>query len=258
MGGHQKSRPATVEWLTPPEIIAALGPFELDPATPELQPYPTAIHRYTRADNGLIKPWFGRVWLNPPYTRDEIGLWLARMADHDNGTAFIFARTETDAFFRHVWDRASALLFLRGRTHFHLPDGSRAEQNGGAPTVLCAYGATDAEILAFSGIEGKFVPLVFPRSVLGAAMTNQTWMEALVDWFNGQNGPVSLDELYRAFSDHPKAKDNPNWRAKLRNRLQHGPFERVGRGQWVAAPSLSNDPVDLEDSIELSSPGPGL
>lgn len=253
MGGHQKSRPITVEWLTPPEIIAALGPFELDPATPELQPYPTALHRYTKADNGLIKPWFGRVWLNPPYTRDEIGLWLARMADHNHGTSFIFARTETDAFFRYVWERASALLFLRGRTHFHRPDGRRSKENGGAPTVLCAYGATDAEILAFSGIDGQFVPLRFPRSVLGAAL-DQTWMQALVEWFDTQDGPVALDDLYRAFADHPKAKENPHWRAKLRNRLQHGPFERVARGKWVVARDEDAAAPDAEDCPEIDAP----
>lgn len=231
MSGHHSSRAVTVEWLTPPEIIAALGPFDLDPATPDLQPYPTAIHRYTKADDGLVKPWFGRVWLNPPYTASEIGKWLARMADHGHGTSFIFARTETDAFFRHVWERATALLFLQGRTYFHKPNGERAEHNGGAPTVLCAYGATDAEILAFCGIKGKFVPLIFPKSVLGASI-NQTWMDALVKWADTQDGLIALDDMYRAFADHPKSKENPNWRAKLRNRLQHGPFKRVGRGEW--------------------------
>ena len=261
MGGHQKSRPVTVEWLTPPEIIGALGPFDLDPATPELQPYPTAVHRYTKTDNGLIKPWFGRVWLNPPYTRDEIGRWLARMAEHDRGTSFIFARTETDAFSRYVWERASAVLFLRGRTHFHLPNGQRSEQNGGAPTVLCAYGATDAEILAFSGIEGKFIPLRFPRSVLGAALSNQTWMQALVEWFDTQDGPVSLDDLYRAFADHPKVQENPNWRAKLRNRLQQGPFERVARGKWTAIPQdteavSASDCPELAPALLINSVGP--
>lgn len=246
MGGHHSSRAVTVNWLTPPEIIAAVGPFDLDPATPEMQPYPTAVHRYTKADDGLVQPWFGRVWLNPPYTSGEIGKWLHRMAEHNHGTAFIFARTDTEAFSRYVWQRATALLFLRGRTYFHLPNGQRARQNGGAPTVLCAYGATDADILAFCGIEGQFVPLRFPRSVLGAALTNQSWMQALVEWFGTQDGPVELDDLYRAFANHPKAKENPHWRAKLRNRLQHGPFERVGRGKWAA--TLVPEATDVADA----------
>jgi hypothetical protein len=258
MGGHQSSRAVTVEWLTPPEIIAALGSFELDPATPDLQPYPTAIHRYTKADDGLVKPWFGRVWLNPPYTSSEIAKWLSRMAEHDHGTSLIFARTETDAFFRYVWERATALLFLRGRTYFHKPDGERAEHNGGAPTVLCAYGATDAEILAFSGIEGQFVPLRFPRSVMGKSVVNQTWMHALVEWFDAQEGPVALDDLYRAFADHPKSKENPNWRAKLRNRLQQGPFERVARGKWIASQPELTETTENEDCADPVGPRLGF
>lgn len=154
MGGHHRAKPGTVEWLTPPEIITALGPFDLDPCAPAEQPYPTAQRTFTRLDNGLTRRWKGRVWLNPPYTSGEIALWLARLAEHDHGTALIFARTETDAFFRHVWERAAALLFMRGRLNFHLPDGSRARGNAGAPTVLCAYGATDADILAAAEIDG--------------------------------------------------------------------------------------------------------
>ena len=159
IGGHHSPKAGTVEWLTPPEIIAALGPFDLDPCAPALQPYPTAARTFTRAHNGLLQRWHGRVFLNPPYTNDEIGRWLARMADHNHGTALIFARTETEAFHEYIWQRASGLLFMRGRVNFHLPDGSRARGNAGAPTVLCAYGAADAEILARAALNGHFCRL---------------------------------------------------------------------------------------------------
>lgn len=236
MGGHQSNQPGTVEWLTPPHVIAALGgaeSFDLDPATPDFQPYPTARARYTRADNGLLKPWFGRVYLNPPYTDDEICRWMARLADHGRGTALIFARTETDNFFRWVWERATALLFLRGRLHFHLPDGRRARRNAGAPSVLCAYGQRDADILAFAPLEGRFQPLRLPRSALVLAITG-TWRELLADWFRAHRGPASVDEIYRHFARHPKATANNNLRAKVRQQLQRGPYRRTGRGQWEA------------------------
>jgi hypothetical protein len=52
----------TEEWLTPPGIILALGgadSFDLDPATPAVQPYPTgadALHpRRQRADAALAR-----------------------------------------------------------------------------------------------------------------------------------------------------------------------------------------------------------
>lgn len=42
------------EWLTPPDIIKALGPFDLDPCTPAAQfrPWPTAVNHYSFEDNG--------------------------------------------------------------------------------------------------------------------------------------------------------------------------------------------------------------
>lgn len=237
MSGHHSARAETVEWLTPPEVITALGgatSFDLDPATPAQQPYPTALARYTRADNGLLLPWFGRVWLNPPYSNHEIGKWLARLAEHGHGVALIFARTETDNFFRFVWERASAALFLRGRLNFHHADGRRADHNAGAPSVLCAYGAQDAEVLAFAGLDGKFVPLTMPRGIFIAAVAG-TWRELLAQFFVNQPGPVSIDEIYRAIARHPKAANNNHVRAKVRQELQRGGYRRVGRGQWEAA-----------------------
>jgi hypothetical protein len=226
--------------LTPPAVLAALGPFDLDPCSPIVRPWPTAQHHYTVLDNGLIQPWFGRVWANVPYHRSVIGRWLARMAEHNRGTALIFARTETDAFFRHVWEKASALLSLRGRLDFHTVDGEQALRpsgtpaNAGAPSVLCAYGPRDAEVLAFCGLDGQFVPLRFPRSVLVAAL-DQTWRQAVTDWMRSQRGPIALADIYRAFAAHRKAAGNPNYQAKIRQVLQQGPFRRVARGQWSAA-----------------------
>lgn len=235
IGGHHSKRAGTVEWLTPPEIIAALGPFDLDPCAPVDQPYRTAERIYTRRDNGLIREWKGRVLLNPPYTNGEIALWLARMAEHDHGTALIFARTETDAFFRYVWEKCSALLFMRGRINFHLPDGSRAKGNAGAPTVLCAYGANDADVLASCEIDGAFVPLRFARSVLVEAVESATWAREIAAFFEGRDGPVELADLYRHFAGHPKAAGNRNVDAKVRQQLQRGPYRRVAPGLWEAA-----------------------
>ncbi len=115
-----------------------------------------AAEHYTAHDNGLAKPWTGRVWLNPPYGQ-ETARWMERLADHGNGVALIFARTETAIFFPWVWEHATAWLFLKGRLSFYFPDGSRAAANGGAPSVLVAYGANNADALAASGLAGKLL-----------------------------------------------------------------------------------------------------
>lgn len=266
IGGHHSAKAGTVEWLTPPEVIEELGGWQsldLDPCSPIDQPYPTARNRYTILDDGLMLPWDGRVLLNPPYENSQIERWLARLALHGRGTALIFARTETEAFFRHVWEGATALLFMRGRINFHVGEGfsevsyrggravpgktynagDRAKGNAGAPTVLCAYGVEDADILAACGIAGRFVPLKIPRSVLVSLLgelqdrekRDMTWADALAEFFNGRTGPVELDELYRHFAAHPKAARNRNFDAKLRQQLQRGPYRRAGRGKWEAS-----------------------
>ena len=109
-------------------------------------------------DDGLAAEWAGRVWMNPPYG-PELDAWLRKLARHGSGTALVFARTETEAFHLHVWPKASALLFLRGRLHFYSVDGDRADANAGGPSVLIAYGKQDAAKLEACGIPGAFVKL---------------------------------------------------------------------------------------------------
>lgn len=65
------------EWLTPPSIIKALGEFDLDPCSPINRPWDTAKEHYTILDNGLLKPWKGRCFVNPPYGK-ETKKWLQR------------------------------------------------------------------------------------------------------------------------------------------------------------------------------------
>lgn len=161
MGGNQSGRMQSGVWLTPRRILDPLGRFDLDPcAAPNPELWPTATRHIALPDDGLTADWTGRVWLNPPYNihaRD----WLARLADHGFGTALTFARTDTGWFADHVWNQANALLFLRGRVRFHLPDGQLARDNGGAPSVLAAYGPIDAAYLSAAAphLGGKYITL---------------------------------------------------------------------------------------------------
>ncbi|MCF1744204.1 DNA N-6-adenine-methyltransferase [Paradevosia shaoguanensis] len=250
MTSHHSASAGTVVWFTPPAIIEALGgaeSFDLDVCSDARRPFPTARRHFTVEENGLALDWDGRVWCNPPYTTAIIARFMERMARHDNGMALIFARTETDTFFEHVWGAASAVMFLRGRLHFHVaedtwfnargrqpifvPAGQAAPHNSGAPSVLVAYGADDRDILAAAPIDGQFIPLRLPRSYLVAGL-GPSWREAVSGWLAMQPGPVGLDDLYRAFANHPKARGNRNWRAKLRQTLQRGAGERVEKGVW--------------------------
>lgn len=158
MGGHSlPSTGVTDVWLTPPHILEALGPFDLDPcAAPEPRPWPTAAEHITVPHDGLASEWAGRVWLNPPYGQST-DRWMQRLAHYGTGTALIFARTETECWHEHIWPKATAILFLRQRLHFHRPDGTRSKHNSGAPSALIAYGPIDAYFLFRSGLPGHFV-----------------------------------------------------------------------------------------------------
>jgi hypothetical protein len=158
IGSHHSAKAGKDEWLTPPEIIQALGTFDLDPCSPITRPWPTAAHHLTILDDGLFQPWKGRVWCNPPYGQ-ETGKWLARCALHRNATALVFARTETAAWREHVWPKAHSILFLHGRLHFHHVDGSRALMNSGGPSALISYDPFNTYHLASSKIPGHLVKL---------------------------------------------------------------------------------------------------
>ena len=151
------------EWLTPPELIKALGNFDLDPCapTPETRPWETAQAHYCNRDNGLIKPWHGRVWLNPPYG-GETGKWMARAATHGNVTALIFARTETIQFFESIWPKAKAVCFIKGRLSFYHVTGKKGG-TAGAPSMLVTWDDNNANILLdavqHGRIKGAYIDL---------------------------------------------------------------------------------------------------
>jgi hypothetical protein len=113
IGSHHSANPQTDEWLTPPEILGALGHFDVDPCSPAVRPWPTADTHWTVEDDGLSAPWRGRVWCNPPYS--DVAPWMQRMAEHGCGTALIFARCETRWWFDWVWPFAPGCCSCRAR-----------------------------------------------------------------------------------------------------------------------------------------------
>lgn len=250
IGGHQSAAAATVDWLTPPWLLEALGgpaAFNLDPCAPLERPWDMAQAHYTVEDDGLAHPWSGRVWLNPPYSTGIIGRFMQRMVQHGTGTALIFARTETAAFHETVWRAADAVLFLEGRLHFHVAVDTWFEQKGkppfmvkrgeatptnaGAPSVLCAYGELDTDMLAESGIPGQFVPLKLRGFLFGFAEPG-SWVEEVRKVMERADRPMSVAQLYKALADSPKARGRKHWREKVRQTLKRGPFAPKGDGLW--------------------------
>jgi hypothetical protein len=243
MGSHQSAAAATHVWLTPRWILDPLGLFDVDPcAAPG---WPTAARHLYEEDDGLSADWGGadaRAWVNPPYGA-LARAWLERLAGHGRGTALVFARCETEGFFSGVWERASAGLFLRGRITFLRPDGTPAEHNGGAPSVLVAYGPDDAEILHGCGIEGHFAPISRAACLFVAlapergedAAPDESWTALVRRTVESLGGRASLRDIYARLAGHPKAARNPNWRPKARQSLARAGAVRESPGVYSFA-----------------------
>lgn len=135
-------------WFTPPHIFEAIGlDFDLDPAAPPGGiPWIPARDYYSEMDDGLLQPWHGRVWLNPPYSNPRP--WLERLRNHGDGIALLPADTST-AWWHESVVTGDAHCFLMGRLRF-VRDG--AETSAAFPSVLVAWGDVCAEAVRGCGL----------------------------------------------------------------------------------------------------------
>lgn len=124
-------------WLTPPELIAALGKFGLDVCCPEKMPWETAKRMICLPEDGLAAKWRGRVWCNPPFS--NIAPWAERMHAHGSGILLCPARSTDSKWGQAVLQSADAVLFQKGRPLFHFQDGTKSSGKW-SPHMLCAYG----------------------------------------------------------------------------------------------------------------------
>lgn len=152
---YERARNTSDEWYTPPSLFSKLGHFDLDPCSAEYPLWNIADTNYSIRDDGLSKPWFGRVWLNPPYSRPLLERFVIKLVDHGNGIALLFNRCDCKLFQDIIFPQADGLLFLRGRVKFYMPDGTQ----GGAPgcgSVLISFGKDNAKVLEEADIPGTF------------------------------------------------------------------------------------------------------
>ncbi|MDD5301462.1 MAG: DNA N-6-adenine-methyltransferase [Elusimicrobia bacterium] len=223
-------------WLSPPEIVRAVGPFDLDPcAAPDPRPWPTARKHYTHDEgDGLARPWHGLVWLNPPY-KPTPEPWTARLADHGAGVALLFARTDAPWFRRTIWELDALVMFLTsGHLYFYHADGSRGRFNGGAPSVLVGYGEVAARRLLGCELPGHF-HWTRPTFLTLDGKPIGTWREALDAAMAGRE--LRLRDIYAAAEGTAKVREakarGHNWQAQIRRALQVY-FRPVAPAVWSA------------------------
>jgi len=131
MAEHEFCIGETSEWFTPPQLFEALGiRFDLDPCSPGPGHWVPAKAIYTKNDDGLSQPWFGRVFMNPPFGgRHDHLPWLDKFINHRDGIGIVRAYTSS-AWWHDYIPRVDAVLFPRGKTQFVRPDGSIGKAPG--------------------------------------------------------------------------------------------------------------------------------
>ena len=125
---HEAAVGASVEWYTPITLFANLGVFDLDPACGRAYCDVPALEHWS--EDGDRLPWYGRVWLNPPYGPAAVP-FVERMIAHNRGLLLLPARTET-RLFQKAARAAESVCFLRERLWFTRGDGFRGRSSFGS------------------------------------------------------------------------------------------------------------------------------
>ena len=109
------------DFLTPPHVVEAMGEFDLDPCASGRQHKPLARKQYRYPeDNGLLLPWQGDVFCNPPFS--ELQSWIDRFILHGKGVLLVPARVEVSWFWK-LWHNANAIFFTKGPVKYICPEG---------------------------------------------------------------------------------------------------------------------------------------
>jgi hypothetical protein len=122
---------SSVDYYTPPEYIdlvrQVLGTIDLDPASNDVaQSWIRAEVYYTKQDDGLTQPWYGNLYINPPYGSPEVRLMAQRffekaIACYKSGTikAAILLLNRTEAgWYKALQQKVTAVCEVTKRISF--------------------------------------------------------------------------------------------------------------------------------------------
>lgn len=113
---------ANDELYTPKALFDKLGlQFDLDVASSYNDNIATpTINRFTIDDDALNQDWYGRVWMNPPFSKPSpcAEKWLS----HGFGVA-LMPLSGNSRWWRNLWQSEARVVMIEPNTGFHKPDG---------------------------------------------------------------------------------------------------------------------------------------
>ena len=147
----------TDERFSPPSVLELRDAVwvegtDTDPAW-HPRSFSKARNCYRKRDNGLKKPWFGRVWLNPPWS--TVLPWLVRLLEHlDTDAAhegmMLVRNDPSTEWFKRAEKRATAIAFMGERTRYWQLEGTQVVECGTPEfsSVLFYFGPRVREFVA--------------------------------------------------------------------------------------------------------------
>lgn len=110
---------------TPRWIFDRMGiRFDLDVAAPKGGARNVPASRYyTEVEDGLIQPWEGCVWMNPPYSKPTP--WVDKFIDHANGMALL--PVTRGKWWDRVWACNGIIIPTPYNFKFERPDGIKRD-----------------------------------------------------------------------------------------------------------------------------------
>jgi hypothetical protein len=137
------------DYYTPKWIFDALGiEFDLDVACPPNGPlYTPTKNYYTQETDGLISPWYGTVFMNPPFSKTAP--WVSKWIEHGNGVALLPV-VKHSKWIRNLWDSGANCVWFNDLTIKFYHKGK--EQEIWPIIWLWAIGDTAIKALENSGL----------------------------------------------------------------------------------------------------------
>lgn len=125
------------------DVVRRFAPITLDPCTTVDNPA-GAAHYHCLPTNGLTWSFsqHGLNWVNPPYSRGQLPLWVAKCAEEGAAGSEVIALIPSDLGSKAgqlAASTADALCFVKGRLTFGTPSG-QMPQGAKQPSVLVYWG----------------------------------------------------------------------------------------------------------------------